>query len=93
VVAAAQLAAAAHQALGAGRRIAVLAAQAPVLDHENLAWCPASADPAQFAHDLYARLRELDALGFDLILVAAPPADEAWRGVADRLRRAAAGSK
>jgi L-threonylcarbamoyladenylate synthase len=38
-------------------------------------------------------LRELDALGRDLILVAAPPDGEAWRAVGDRLRRAAAGSK
>jgi L-threonylcarbamoyladenylate synthase len=71
----------------------VLAAQPIALSHENLAWCPASADPAQFAHDLYARLRELDAMGCDLLLVAAPPVDEAWRAVTDRLRRAAAGSK
>jgi L-threonylcarbamoyladenylate synthase len=39
---------------------------------------------------LYAALRELDALGGDLILVAAPPEDEAWRAVNDRLLRAAA---
>ena len=93
LVAAAELAATARQALAAGRRVAVLAAQPLALGHENLAWCPASADPAQFAHELYARLRELDALNCDLLLVAAPPAAEAWRAVADRLRRAAAGSK
>jgi len=93
LVAVAELAEAASQALGAGRRVAVLAAHPIGLSHENLAWCPASADPAQFAHDLYARLRELDAMGCDLLLVAAPPVDEAWRAVTDRLRRAAAGSK
>ncbi|MDP2821695.1 MAG: L-threonylcarbamoyladenylate synthase [Sulfuritalea sp.] len=93
LVVAADLAETARKALAAGRRIAVLAAQPLAFGHENLAWRPASADPAQFAHDLYARLRELDALGCDVILVAAPPADEAWRAVADRLRRAAAGSK
>jgi L-threonylcarbamoyladenylate synthase len=93
LVTVAELAEAASQALGAGRRVAVLAAQPIALSHENLAWCPASADPAQFAHDLYARLRELDAMGCELLLVAAPPVDEAWRAVTDRLRRAAAGSK
>jgi len=93
LVATADLAATAGRALAAGRRIAVLAARPLALDHQNLAWRPASADPAQFAHDLYARLRELDAMGCDAILVAAPPADEAWRAVADRLRRASAGSK
>lgn len=42
-----------------------------------------------YAHDLYAALREMDATGADLILVAAPPQDDAWLGVNDRLRRAA----
>ena len=93
LVAAADLTATARKALAAGQRIAVLAAQAPALDHEDLAWRFASADPARFAHELYAQLRELDALGCDLILIAAPAADEAWRAVADRLRRASAGSK
>ena len=93
LVAVAELAEAASQALGAGRRVAVLADQPVDLSNEDLVWCPASADPAQFAHDLYARLRELDAMGCDLLLVAAPPVDEAWRAVTDRLRRAAAGSK
>jgi L-threonylcarbamoyladenylate synthase len=88
-----ELAATVRQALDTGRRVAVLANQPLAFSHENLAWCPASADPAQFAHDLYARLRELDAMGCDLLLVASPPGDEAWRAVTDRLRRAAAGSK
>jgi L-threonylcarbamoyladenylate synthase len=78
--------------LAAGRRIAVFGPQ-PLLAHENLTWCPASADAVQFAHDLYARLREIDAMGFDLILVTVPPAVEGWRAVADRLRRASAGLK
>ncbi|MCX7150002.1 MAG: L-threonylcarbamoyladenylate synthase [Rhodocyclales bacterium] len=93
LVAVAALEKTAREALGAGRRIAVLAAQPLAFSHGSLVYCPASADPAQFAHDLYARLRELDATGCDLILVAAPPAGESWRAVADRLRRASAGSK
>lgn len=47
-------------------------------------------DAATAAHDLFADLRELDALGVDLIWVEAPPADPAWDGVRDRLTRAAA---
>ncbi|MDP2821491.1 MAG: L-threonylcarbamoyladenylate synthase [Sulfuritalea sp.] len=92
LVAAADLAATVGRALDAGRRVAVLSAQPPDSEHKNLAWRSAPANPAQFAHDLYARLREMDALACDLILVAAPPADGAWRAVADRLQRAAAGS-
>ncbi len=89
----AELAAAAQAALASGQRVVMLSAQPSGSTDGRLTWREASADPAQFAHDLYARLRELDALGADLILVAAPPAGEAWHAVADRLRRAAAGSK
>lgn len=92
LVPAAELAAAAQAALAAGQRVAMLSAQAPGAGDGHLVWREASADPAQFAHDLYARLRELDTLGADLILAALPPVGEAWRAVADRLRRAAAGS-
>ena len=93
LVVGAELAGAARAALGAGRRVAVLAATPPALGQADLTWRTASADPARFAHELYSALRELDSSGCDLILVAAPPGDEAWRAVADRLRRAAAGSK
>jgi L-threonylcarbamoyladenylate synthase len=49
---------------------------------------PVAADAA--AHELFAVLRELDAAGVSQIWVEAPPADPAWEGVQDRLRRAAA---
>ncbi len=51
---------------------------------------PLQADAA--AHDLFADLREIDALGVDLIWVEEPPPEPAWDGVRDRLRRAAAAS-
>jgi L-threonylcarbamoyladenylate synthase len=50
-------------------------------------------DPVRYGHDLYARLRELDAAGADRILVEAPPIDPAWEAVNDRLARAAAASE
>ena len=93
LVAANDIPAAVRQALAAGQRIVVLATQAAPLADPGLAWHVASADAAQFAHDLYARLREFDVLGCDRILVAAPPDTEAWRAVNDRLMRAAAGAK
>ncbi len=43
-----------------------------------------------FARQLYAALRELDAAGCDVILVEAPPATAEWLVIQDRLRRAAA---
>jgi L-threonylcarbamoyladenylate synthase len=45
---------------------------------------------AAAAHELFAVLRELDATGVAQIWVERPPADPAWDGVNDRLRRAAA---
>ena len=48
--------------------------------------------PEGFAHALYAALRSMDDMHADVILVEAPPQDEAWLGVNDRLRRAAHGS-
>jgi len=51
---------------------------------------PAQAEP--YARGLYARLRELDRFAFDRVLVEAPPEDETWWAVNDRLARAASGS-
>lgn len=81
-------------ALQEGQRVAVLAPELspPMSANQNIIRRVASADFSQYAHDLYATLRELDSAGCDLILVAAPPDNEAWRAVNDRLRRAAAGS-
>jgi L-threonylcarbamoyladenylate synthase len=46
-------------------------------------------DPEALARDLYARLRELDELGVDVIVSAMPPAEGIGRAVRDRLRKAA----
>lgn len=46
--------------------------------------------PETYARSLYTRLRELDRFGFDRVLVEAPPTDEAWWAINDRLARAAA---
>ena len=50
------------------------------------------ADPAGYAHGLYAGLRELDARGARLLLAERPPEDAAWLALHDRLRRSAAGA-
>ncbi len=47
------------------------------------------AAPVAYGRRLYARLHELDEIGFDRLLVEAPPRDEAWYAVNDRLARAA----
>ncbi|HEV7815356.1 MAG TPA: L-threonylcarbamoyladenylate synthase [Janthinobacterium sp.] len=85
-----QLAGALNQLLNAGRRVALI--------HYSDAMPPACASvqltqaPDLYAHALYASLRTMDHVNADLILVETPPADAAWAGVNDRLRRAAFGS-
>lgn len=74
-----------------GKRAAVLARTAsPGLSGMAKQWQQAPVDPARYAHDLYANLRQLDESGADVILVESIPDDAAWEAVADRLRRAAA---
>ena len=51
---------------------------------------PMPSDPAQAAHELFARLRDFDDAGVRLIWIETPPEDAAWEGVRDRLTRAAA---
>ena len=54
-------------------------------------WLQAPADAAQYAHDLYANLRTLDAANADVILIEAVPDGDAWLAVRDRLARATRG--
>jgi L-threonylcarbamoyladenylate synthase len=49
-----------------------------------------SADPREYAADLYAALHRLDDAGVATILVQQPPETEDWLAVRDRLGRAAA---
>lgn len=46
------------------------------------------ADPIIYAQNLYAKLRELDALKLDLIVVEKTPQNEAWDAINDRLSKA-----
>ena len=74
--------------LESGERVAVLArSAAPTLT--NCIWQIMPDDPGAYAHELYARLRELDALHADHLIVEAPPREAAWLAVRDRLARAA----
>jgi len=49
-----------------------------------------SADPREYAADLYAALHRLDDAGVATILVQEPPQTEDWLAIRDRLSRAAA---
>jgi L-threonylcarbamoyladenylate synthase len=75
--------------LAAGDRVGLLAAE-PV--PRNLPAGVVVLDPptgaAQYAHVLYARLRDADRLGLDVLLVVPPAAEGIGAAVADRLQRA-----
>jgi L-threonylcarbamoyladenylate synthase len=71
-----------------GKKIAVLARADAPAGLNDVDWQTAPRAAAAYAHELYASLRRLDALGCDAILVEAPPAAPEWQGVNDRLRRA-----
>jgi L-threonylcarbamoyladenylate synthase len=75
-----------HQA---GRKAAVIHYGALPAVHAALAL---PFEPAGYAYALYAALRAMDGTGADVILVEAPPQEDAWLGVNDRLRRAGHGS-
>jgi L-threonylcarbamoyladenylate synthase len=71
-----------------GRRVAALLLAA-VVPPEDAVQIMLPSTPDGYAHGLYAALRAADAIGADIILVEAPPAGNEWRGINDRLRRAA----
>jgi L-threonylcarbamoyladenylate synthase len=75
-----------------GRKVAVLARSARQPLMNGLTWIAAPHDPAGYAHDLYANLRDLDRAGCSAIIVEQPPVAAEWAAVLDRLMRAAAGS-
>ncbi len=76
-------------AIGQGKRMAVLAPFPAPIEHPLLVhWHIAPTRAADYARELYATLRALDAVGSDLIIVQRPP----WPAVIDRLNRASAGS-
>jgi L-threonylcarbamoyladenylate synthase len=72
-----------------GQRIAVLALEVSVPRVPVAVTRILPASSMLYARGLYAALRELDALGADLILVETPPTGPLWAAVNDRLRRAA----
>jgi L-threonylcarbamoyladenylate synthase len=82
----------AGSALGAAaaESSAVLARHPRPAGFQGVLWLAAPPAPADYAHDLYANLRRLDAAGAATIVVEAVPEGPAWEAVRDRLARAAA---
>jgi L-threonylcarbamoyladenylate synthase len=72
-------------------RVAVLARSVARPADFTGRWFAAAVDPDRYAHDLYANLRALDRADVTLILIEAPPDDDAWLAIRDRLTRATRG--
>ncbi len=83
------LVAEAARLLAAGARVGAMVRHAPMALPVGLALEVMPGEPAAYGAKLYAALHALDELRLDHLLVEAPPADEAWAAVHDRLRRAA----
>ena len=45
-------------------------------------------DPVAYASEIYAKLHEVDGLGFEQIVIIEPPRTPEWAAVLDRLTRA-----
>lgn len=56
-------------------------------------WVYMPESAAAYGHDLYAALRQTDALGCTSLIIEQPPNSVEWEAVNDRLRRATAGSR
>ncbi len=74
-----------------GKPVAVLARRAPTAPLEHGRWVIMPDDPVSYGRELYARLRDVDAWGCELLLVEQPPSSEGWEAVQDRLTRATGG--
>lgn len=73
-----------------GLRLAVWSMRPP--EAASGLWRPMPDDPVACGRALFARLRELDHSGADVLLIERPPDDPRWAAVIDRLTRAAVGA-
>lgn len=72
-----------------GMRTAIVTHSSPSDAHKNPVDCILMpADPVTYGKMLYATLRKLDQLGYDQLLIEAPPNRLDWLAVTDRLQRA-----
>ncbi|GDX84446.1 threonylcarbamoyl-AMP synthase [Methylococcaceae bacterium] len=72
----------------ADKKIGVLTCGAHISATKNCTVISLPIDSVIYAQNLYAKLRELDGLKLDLILVEKPPKHEEWQAINDRLSKA-----
>ncbi|MEI7797100.1 MAG: L-threonylcarbamoyladenylate synthase [Methylococcaceae bacterium] len=70
------------------QKVGVLTCGSNISSTENRTVISLPTDSTIYAQNLYAKLRELDALKLDLILVEQPPQSEMWAAINDRLSKA-----
>lgn len=70
-------------------RIVVMSRQPYATYFSHVTWQVMPSDPKSYGQQLYAQLRNVDRLGFDLIIIEEPPNEDAWLAIRDRLTRAA----
>lgn len=76
----------------AGKKVAVMTFAEKPDTHDAVSWTVLPPDPESCARILYLRLREMDSLGADGILVEQPPQASSFLAIRDRLTRAGAES-
>jgi L-threonylcarbamoyladenylate synthase len=76
-----------------GRTVGLLAPRALAGVPDDVLALEPAGPPEEYARLLYARLRQADRLGLDVLVCVPPPAVGIGVAVIDRLRRAAAGSR
>lgn len=70
------------------QKIGVLTCGSIISSTQNRTVIELPADSVSYAQNLYAKLRELDALKLDFILIEKPPQNETWQAINDRLTKA-----
>ncbi|MGZ5050495.1 MAG: L-threonylcarbamoyladenylate synthase [Methylobacter sp.] len=71
-----------------GKKIGLLSCRLDIAETEQIRVVRLPDNAADYAQNLYAALRQLDAMQLDLILAEQPPQTEAWRAINDRLGKA-----
>lgn len=92
IVATNQLAIQAAAAAAAGQRVVVLSRSPAPLKTVDFTWWQLPEDLAAVARQLYRRLHEIDAQGFELLLLDLPADEGIGAALRDRLTRAAGNS-
>lgn len=77
-----------RQLAALGKKIGLLSCRLDIAETGQIRVVRLPDNAADYAQNLYAALRQLDAMQLDLILAEQPPQTESWRAINDRLGKA-----